>query len=265
MILSCPSCATDYFIADGALGPAGRQVRCAACGRRWRADRAHLKSALPAADREATQEEASGRTGAGPAEKVRRRLLWRRRLKSAALSGAAAGAAALTGVVLVGAGLIWREPVARAVPATAGVYALLGLPVNRIGLVIEGVRAEPTLQNGHAALAVTGTIRSVIGASAPAPPLRITLLNAHGAPLTSRIAAPGALNVPAGGSRRFALAILDPPMAAHDLEISFAPKARPGERARIRPLAAPPSAPAAPLDLKGPLDPPPPPPDAGHG
>lgn len=35
MILTCPACAKRYLIADTAIGPAGRSVRCAACSHGW--------------------------------------------------------------------------------------------------------------------------------------------------------------------------------------------------------------------------------------
>ena len=38
MILTCPACGTQYVVKDGAIPPAGRQVRCAACKHSWHQD-----------------------------------------------------------------------------------------------------------------------------------------------------------------------------------------------------------------------------------
>jgi len=38
MILTCPACATKYVVKDGAIPPAGRQVRCASCKHSWHQD-----------------------------------------------------------------------------------------------------------------------------------------------------------------------------------------------------------------------------------
>ena len=38
MILTCPNCATQYVVKDGAIPPLGRQVRCASCKHSWHQD-----------------------------------------------------------------------------------------------------------------------------------------------------------------------------------------------------------------------------------
>src|SRR4029453_8874178 len=38
MILTCPSCGTQYVVKDGAIPPQGRQGRCAACKHSWHQD-----------------------------------------------------------------------------------------------------------------------------------------------------------------------------------------------------------------------------------
>lgn len=38
MILTCPSCDTQYAVKDGAIPPQGRKVRCASCGNSWHQD-----------------------------------------------------------------------------------------------------------------------------------------------------------------------------------------------------------------------------------
>ncbi len=50
MILTCPSCGTQYVVKDGAIPPEGRQVRCASCKHSWHQD--PEESAAPAAEPE---------------------------------------------------------------------------------------------------------------------------------------------------------------------------------------------------------------------
>ncbi|MFL6734624.1 MAG: MJ0042-type zinc finger domain-containing protein [Sphingomicrobium sp.] len=38
MILTCPECGTQYVVKEGAIPPAGRQVRCASCKHSWHQD-----------------------------------------------------------------------------------------------------------------------------------------------------------------------------------------------------------------------------------
>ncbi len=37
MILTCPNCATRFFVADDLIGPEGLRVKCDACGEVWAA------------------------------------------------------------------------------------------------------------------------------------------------------------------------------------------------------------------------------------
>src|SRR6185437_17083321 len=49
MILTCPSCGTQYAVKDGAIPPEGRKVRCAACGHSWHQE-AEQAGETPAAE-----------------------------------------------------------------------------------------------------------------------------------------------------------------------------------------------------------------------
>jgi len=48
MILVCPQCATRYIVPDSAIGPTGRQVRCAACRHSWYQDGIEVRRPEPA-------------------------------------------------------------------------------------------------------------------------------------------------------------------------------------------------------------------------
>ena len=50
MILTCPACSTKYVVKDGAIPPAGRQVRCASCKHSWHQDSEALDAATPGAE-----------------------------------------------------------------------------------------------------------------------------------------------------------------------------------------------------------------------
>lgn len=54
MILTCPACHTRYLVPDTAIGPDGRQVRCASCRHSWFQEPAQLADAAPGSTTDAT-------------------------------------------------------------------------------------------------------------------------------------------------------------------------------------------------------------------
>jgi hypothetical protein len=127
--------------------------------------------------------------------------------------------------------------------------------VNPTGLAIEGVAGGPGLQDGRAALKVSGVERNVETHARDAAPLRISLLDKSGHKLVSQVATPPNGAIQPGETRPFTLSFLDPPLQAASFQVEFdfasmaakKPKAAPR---RIAALPAPPP-PSEALKLRG--------------
>jgi len=242
MILTCPECATSYFVDDGKIPPEGRSVRCAQCGTRWNA---RLEPELelvsdpeegavarePASPKEAPQP-VSALPGDELPKVFRAKADTERKVRQAAVMGVAWAAAVAAVAIVAALAIVFRADVVRSWPRSAAAYAAVGLPVNSLGLMLENVKAEPALKGGRAALSISGQIRNIEEKALTAPPLQISLLNKAGKPVATQIARAADPRIPPGQSRHFAIDILDPPSSAHDLEVSFAPgKAAPEHKA----------------------------------
>ena len=243
MILTCPECASRYFVDDSKVGPEGRVVRCASCGHRWTA---HLEEPLdlfdepevsenqsPSGTSDAPEDAAAAEAeeppvSALPGEELpkvfRARADAERRLRAATATGVIwAGMAAAMAVVVVAA-LIFRIDVVRIMPGSAGAYAAVGLPVNTVGLMIDAgsIKAQPSMQDGHAAVTITGSIRNITEHEVIAPPLRVELLSKENKRVAGQLAAAADAKIPPGEVRHFSITFLDPPRTAKDLQIAFA-------------------------------------------
>lgn len=248
MILTCPECASRYFVDDSKVGPEGRVVRCAACGHRWTARNEEAATdlfedsespslasrsdpeAAPASAGEPPETEAVEEppVSALPGEELpkvfRARADAQRRLREATVTGVIwAGVAAVMAALVIGA-LIFRIDIVRILPGTAGAYAAVGLPVNTVGLVIDrgSIKAQPLMKDGHAAVTVTGAIRNITEHPVVAPALRVELLNGEGKRVSGQLAAARDAKIPPGEVRHFSVTFLDPPRTAKDLQIGFA-------------------------------------------
>ncbi|MDP1632614.1 MAG: DUF3426 domain-containing protein [Caulobacter sp.] len=255
MILTCPDCATRYFVPDDKVGPDGRTVKCSSCGNRWTAHNEpelelFVGSEEGATVREPTEAvEDAKPVSALPGEELpkvfRQKADTSRRVREAATTGIVWAGMAVALVGMVATAVIFRVNVVKIWPASAAAYAGVGLAVNPLGLTIEDVRAEAALQDGHAALAVSGVIRNVEAKAATAPPLRVSLINKSGKVVAVQLAAPADPKIPPGGVRHFVITLLDPPTTAADLEVTFdlthqppavkakAPKPKPTEASRL--------------------------------
>jgi predicted Zn finger-like uncharacterized protein len=225
MILTCPECASRYVVDDARVPPQGRTVRCANCGRSWRAmPVAEAPLELETApDPEPVADEAPVRAGAGALpKKIRAKTAERNRTRQAVAAGAVWGALGAVLLAVVAGAALFRVDVVRLWPRTAGAYAKVGLPVNPTGLAPENVQAAPGLKDGHAAVIVSGLIRNVETRAHEPVPLRVALLDKHGKTLVAQLTsvAPGPLQP--GQTRPFTIAFLDPPSASADVQVEFA-------------------------------------------
>jgi predicted Zn finger-like uncharacterized protein len=259
MILTCPECASRYFVDDSRVGPEGRVVRCAACGHRWTArnedatdlfedpenpslaSRVDADAASASAQEQPPPEAAEEPpVSALPGEELpkvfRARADAERRLREATVTGIIwAGMAAVMAALVIGA-LIFRIDIVRILPGTAGAYAAVGLPVNTVGLVIDrgSIKAQPLMKDGHAAVTVTGAIRNITEHAVAAPALRVELLNGQGKRVSGQLAAAHDAKIPPGEVRHFSITFMDPPSTAKDLQIGFATEEG-GVKASIHP------------------------------
>ncbi|MEO8812997.1 MAG: MJ0042-type zinc finger domain-containing protein [Caulobacteraceae bacterium] len=118
MILTCPNCATRYLTEDRQIGPAGRRVRCEACGHQWSAPGAPAPLEPPVEDSAAAAPMFAPRPF--PAARISPRV------RPPARRGRAIWAAAVF-VLVVGGALAFRAEITRAWPASAVAYATVGM------------------------------------------------------------------------------------------------------------------------------------------
>ena len=251
MILTCPECATRYFLDDERFGTGARSVRCASCGASWKASRedAAIDLSTPAGPDAAVAKTAETPEKEKPLPQAfRAKAQARRQTRQAVGAGVVwGGLGAAVAALMIGA-VVFRIDVVRLWPRTAGAYAKVGLTVNPVGLSPENVLATPGLQDGHVAVMVNGVVRNVETRPRRPTPLRVTLLDKAGKPLVNTIVRIGSAPIDPGKTAPFNASFVDPPAAAVGVQVEFvfeAPEAPSG-----RPGSMPPA-----IKLRGPAQP----------
>ena len=233
MILTCPECATRYFLPDMQVGRAGRSVKCTQCGHVWRVEpepepeppapepEPELEPAPPVFP-DPEEEFAAAAQRRAEILRLKKEAAERKARQAAAITAAVwAGVAAAIALCLVAAA-VFRIQMVKWWPGTASAYAAIGLPVNASGLLLDKVQAAPAVVQGHRALVITGVLTNASADARNAPAFRVAILDAAGKPIKEAViqVAPTALKV--GEARRFQLQVADPPPAAKDVEVTLA-------------------------------------------
>lgn len=250
MILTCPQCATRYFLPDVQVGRAGRTVKCTSCGTAWRAqappdpEAPKPAPAPPPPPAFPDPEEEFAAAAHRRSEILReKKAEAERKARQAAVITASVWAGVVAAIALcVAGGIIFRIQVVRIWPGAATAYAKLGMPVNASGLLIDKVQAAPAIVSGRHALMVTGVLTNVSASPRPAPAFKVSVLDSASKPIMEKVINVPAVALKVGEARRFQLQVTDPPPGANDVEVTLAaPSAPPAQ-----PSAQPPAKPAQP-------------------
>ena len=210
MILTCPSCDTQYFADDNTIGDSGRSVKCAACGHAW-----HVHGSGGVA------EDVPVAVAGGAHEAYRERVRERREKKSRFVATVmwlvTAGAFAALGA----SAIIFRNDVVRIWPEAAHAYKAAGLEVNRFGLDFNTIEPTRTFDGTTPVLTVTGTIINISSITQPAADVRISLRDENMQEVAVLTAPVAVSTLAPGAETAFSARLENPPVAAFNLQLSF--------------------------------------------
>jgi predicted Zn finger-like uncharacterized protein len=124
-------------------------------------------------------------------------------------------------MVLVGVGVAFRTEVVKQVPDLAGVYEMVGLGVNVIGLEFRDVRTIRALREGTEVMTVDARIVSVSGRNVVVPPVVVTLLDTEGSPVYEWSVTPDVRDLEPGEYVEFEATLTAAPKAAERVRLTF--------------------------------------------
>ena len=209
-------------------------MRCAACGNTWRVEKELVldngggpapatfvdEPQLTREQIERTRRAASA--GASPTAAFRAKQAQRQRLeKFRAAAIAWGGAGASLALLLVGA-VVFRQGVASVWPNTASAYAAIGLGVNITGLEFSDLQIVKSTDAENPSLTVSGAVRNIGSKPKDAPVLRFGLRDQHSSEVKTWLVSLSGGPIEPGDARPFQSVLVNPPVAAVDLEAAFA-------------------------------------------
>ena len=240
MILSCPACKTRYLVPDTAIGPTGRQVRCASCKHSWFEEpsssfdpgAAAGVTTAPVAPRPTADSTTSSPVPPVPEpprpysdepppspdrdlDPFAHEPPFRpRRNKMKLLTWAAAAFAviALAATVLL------------MTMGSGGIASKMGITKSEGPLIIEVTRKpdRDRMPNGNERLIVSGRIVNPTNEPQPVPDIRAELRDVQGRTVYGWMIARPVQILPPGATANFDTAAVDFPRASQALNLSFA-------------------------------------------
>ncbi|NEX93631.1 MJ0042-type zinc finger domain-containing protein [Caulobacter sp. 17J65-9] len=257
MILTCPACATRYFVDDDRIGTAGRTVRCASCGSAWRAQLEEPLELTSSAEEGAIAREPLSFKSDEDVEPTapelpkafRARQQQKRKMREAAVAGVVWAGLASCFMAMFAAAYLFRVDVVKMYPSAAGAYAAVGVPVNPTGLAIE-IKADMAA-DGLPAVVVSGVVRNIENETMPVPPVLVSLLDKGGKKISTRVIKLSATSIAPEKAVPFSVALADPDATTATVETSFVLEKKPAKPAKpakpkpAKPKAAKPAKPAA--------------------
>jgi predicted Zn finger-like uncharacterized protein len=209
MIVSCPACATRYLLEPIALGPKGRQVRCAQCGHSWQQN--------PPADMPRQVELAAPK----PLE-----LGLPERRRAASRGGVGLGPPLFVLLLLVlgaGAGYFFRDQIILRWPQSAQIYELLGLPSEAAGagLQLGNINFLRHEIDGHLVVEVQGDISNLTTQDMMIPRLVATLRDTNDQPLFNWTFDVKRPSIRAGQTISFKTQTRNPPPETSRITVNF--------------------------------------------
>jgi predicted Zn finger-like uncharacterized protein len=223
MIIACPSCSTRFELSAAALPPAGRKVKCTRCAHVW-LQRAQETAALPVVETVTAVHRAEAAANTTVRPEVPAEMIWagtdipRRRPASGTWT---AVGVAVVAVMLAGF-LVFRDGIARAVPATQTIYAALGFEVNVFGIELRRIAYDIAKQDGVTMLTVTGEVANSTSEERPVPMIRVALRGDHANELHVWTFHPGVSTLKAGESYAFHDVLAKPPADFVEMEVRLA-------------------------------------------
>ena len=124
-------------------------------------------------------------------------------------------------LTLVGLALQFRIDLVRAYPDLAGLYEMVGLPVNIYGLTFSNVETLRTLKDGDDVTIITAEIRSVVDHTVRVPPVLVSILNAGGEPIYEWTARAQVQNISPGDIVAFQTQLTSAPTDAAHVRLVF--------------------------------------------